>query len=103
MSPSSRLFRLGSELGASNLGFQLLQSWLSRNLHLRTSLLISIDCLLSCIPSRAFTVKLRKVVLNLLLVEHIFPDSPAVSNSWKAYNNRLYGFNLTYRKEKIRC
>lgn len=36
---------IGSELGASNLGFQLLQSWLSRNLHLRTSLLISIDCL----------------------------------------------------------
>lgn len=81
---------IGSELGASNLGFQLLQSWLSRNLHLRTSLLISIDCLLSCIPSRAFTVKLRKVVLNLLLVERIFPDSPAVSNPWKACNNRLY-------------
>ena len=36
----------------------------------------TIDCLLSCIPSRTFTVKLRKVVLNLLLVERIFPDSP---------------------------
>lgn len=81
---------IGSELGASNLGFQLLQNWLSRNPHLRTSLLITIDCLLSCIPSRAFTVKLRKVVLNLLLVERIFPDSPAASNSWKAYNNRLW-------------
>nr|DAF76237.1 MAG TPA: hypothetical protein [Bacteriophage sp.] len=35
-------------------------------------------------------MKLRKVVLNLLLVERIFPDSPAVSNPWKACNNRLY-------------
>lgn len=38
---------IGFELGASNLGFQLLQ-----NLHLRTGLLIPIDRPLTCIPSR---------------------------------------------------
>jgi hypothetical protein len=43
---------IGFELGASNLGFQLLQKWITRILHLHTSLLIQSTAALSCNPSR---------------------------------------------------